>query len=72
MDIFITKKNRCHEKDKFNFCSFIFTTLNAREAPDFINYKDVVRDANGTILSNKSISFSIVISVGANKISFSF
>ena len=48
------------------FALFIFTTLAIGQAPKYINYQGVLRDANGNALANMSISGSIVISGGSN------
>ena len=48
------------------FALFIFTTLAIGQAPNYINYQGVLRDANGNVVANKSISGSIVISGGSN------
>ena len=65
------KKYRYYEKDKFNFCTFCFTILAIGQAPDKINYQGVLRDANGNVVANKSISGSIVISGGSSNYTFS-
>ena len=38
------------------FALFIFTTLSIGQAPNYINYQDVLRDANGNVVANESIS----------------
>ena len=48
------------------FAVFIFTSLAIGQAPNYINYQGVLRDANGNVVANKSISGSIVISGGSN------
>ena len=53
------------------FALFVFTILAIGQAPDKINYQGVLRDANGNIVANKSISGSIVITGGSSNYTFS-
>jgi len=62
---FTIKKTGIMKKISLIIALFIFTTLAIVQAPDFINYKNVHRDAEGIIISNESISGPIVISVGS-------
>ena len=48
------------------FILIFFSSIVFGQAPDKINYQGVLRDANGNVVANKSISGSIVISGGSN------
>ena len=50
----------------FVFILIFFSSIVFGQAPDKINYQGVLRDANGNVVANKSISGSIVISGGSN------
>ena len=53
------------------FAFFVFTILAIGQAPNKINYQGVLRDANGNVVANKSISGSIEISDGSLNHTFS-
>ena len=53
------------------FILIFFSSLVFGQAPDKINYQGVLRDANGNVVANKSISGSIVISGGSSNYTFS-